>query len=408
MLAQSPLTFLTVAASVLLAACGPNVLTVGSGSGSSSATGSSAGSGAGTSTTTGSSAGSGAGTSTTTGNGAGSGAGGSSTTGSDGWVDRTHGTDAAMQLWTAVASDASGDRLVATSTLVIPPGSYISGAWVSTDAGLTWAVEGNGPVGLSTVASNASGTVLVAAEGDDVSGGYIWRSSGGSAPFTTTASPSAFNGWGSVASDASGNHLVAAAAFGDVWTSTDLGMTWADQTPSGPAHGQNWVSMASSTNGTKLVAVAGGGNDVAGPGSTGDIWTSADGGATWTDQTPSGPAHDLYWASVASDATGNNLIAVGAGIWTSVDAGSTWTHRAAPVTGNWGSVASDASGMRVVATSGQFSAAGDIWTSVDGGVTWTNETVGTAAAGQAWAGVASDSTGTHLVGVVRGGDIWTR
>ena len=44
---------------------------------------------------------------------------------------------------------------------------------------------------------------------------------------------------------------------------------------------------------------------------------------TWTDQTPSGPAHDQYWMSVASDSTGANLVAVedaegGAGgdIWT--------------------------------------------------------------------------------------------
>jgi hypothetical protein len=46
--------------------------------------------------------------------------------------------------------------------------------------------------------------------------------------------------------------------------------------------------------------------------------------------------------------------------------------------------------------------------SVDSGATWINETDGTSAANQAWSGVASDSTGSHLVAVVNSGDIWTR
>ena len=42
----------------------------------------------------------------------------------------------------------------------------------------------------------------------------------------------------------------------------------------------------------------------------GDIITSNDGGATWTDRTASGPAHNAIWWAITSDATGMNLAAV--------------------------------------------------------------------------------------------------
>jgi hypothetical protein len=330
------------------------------------------------------------------------------TTPSGAWVDRTQGTGGSGQLWTAVASDGSGAHLVATSTLVIPPGRYVDGAWTSTDASQTWAVSSLETVGLSSVASNATGTVLVAVEGLADEGGSVWTSTDSGATWSNATSPTNRDSWGGVASDSSGTHLVAAAAFGDIWTSADSGATWTDQTPSGPAHGLNWVSVASDSTGANLVAAAGGGIVAAGPGATGDVWTSSDSGATWTDQTSSGPAHDVYWASVASDSTGKNLVAVGSGIWTSADAGVTWTQQTSPSsTGNWISVASDTTGTHLIAASGQIGGTGDLWTSVDSGVTWTNETAGTSAAEQAWSGVASDATGAHLVAVVRGGDIWT-
>ena len=94
---------------------------------------------------------------------------------------------------------------------------------------------------------------------------------------------------------------------------------------------------------------------------SGDVWTSTDGGATWTDQTASSPAHHQAWRSVASDASGTNLVAVTAGlgvfgpgaIWTSTNAGVTWTNRTAAQAGmgrqSWSSVASDATGKNLVA-----------------------------------------------------------
>jgi hypothetical protein len=81
----------------------------------------------------------------------------------------------------------------------------------------------------------------------------------------------------------------------------------------GPAQAsQDWSGAASDSTGTNLAAVA----------FEGDIWTSTNGGATWTDRTTatgSNPnANNQFWASIASDSTGANLVALATynGIWT--------------------------------------------------------------------------------------------
>jgi photosystem II stability/assembly factor-like uncharacterized protein len=81
---------------------------------------------------------------------------------------------------------------------------------------------------------------------------------------------------------------------GYIYTSTDSGVTWTQQTGSGS---RNWSNVASSADGNKLVGVVAFG---------GYIYTSADSGATWTQQTSAG-SND--WYSVASSTDGNKLIA---------------------------------------------------------------------------------------------------
>jgi hypothetical protein len=108
----------------------------------------------------------------------------------------------------------------------------------------------------------------------------------------------------------------------------------------------------------------------------GDIWTSRDSGATWTNQTKGTAASGDQFSAVASDATGTNLVAAGAS---------------------------------------------GIWRSADAGVTWTNETIATTAYGQDWISLAVDASGSHFVAISNGGpgspgvnglccsgSIWTR
>jgi hypothetical protein len=105
--------------------------------------------------------------------------------------------------------------------------------------------------------------------------------------------------WQSIASSVDGTRL-AAAASGEIYTSSDAGATWTDQKAAGR---REWKSIASSADGTCLAAAA-----------FGDIYTSSDAGATWTDQKAAG---SRYWQSIASSADGSRLAAVDKGdIWT--------------------------------------------------------------------------------------------
>merc|ERR1712159_146860 len=71
---------------------------------------------------------------------------------------------------------------------------------------------------------------------------------------------------------------------------------------------QKWRSITSSSDGTKLAAVVSDTN--------GNIWTSTDSGATWTENTSTGSAKD--WWSITSSSDGTKLAAV-------VDNGNIWT-----------------------------------------------------------------------------------
>jgi hypothetical protein len=269
-------------------------------------------------------------------------------------------TGGALAAPIAVASDASGMKLVIVG----------AGIWTSTDGGLTWLERApSGPAHIqswSSVASDATGTNLVAV----------------------------VNGIADLGADPAEHD-------GDVWTSIDGGATWINQTAASPAHGQAWWGVASDASGTKLVAVTRGGG-VFGPGA---IWTSTDAGVTWTNRTANETSTSPQsWNAVASDATGTKLVAVTTnwGISTSIDGGATWTwtDRTPPDQSLfWYSVASDATGNKIVTATDH----GDIWTSVDGGVTWRAAGLGP----QTWIAVASDSTGTNLAAIAGFADIWT-
>ena len=127
-------------------------------------------------------------------------------------------------------------------------------------------------------------------------------------------------GWVSVASSADGSKLVAVVSAGQIYTSTDSGVTW---TPRDSNRG--WHAVASSWDGVNLVAVASGGT-------TGKIYASTDSGLSWT------PRESLRsWMTVASSWDGRNLAAgvYGGQIYTSIPAAisSTTAGIAGSITG---------------------------------------------------------------------------
>jgi len=148
-----------------------------------------------------------------------------------------------------------------------------------------------------------------------------------------TPAPTRF--WTSVASSADGLKL-AATGFGGLYTSPDGGMTWTSNTI--PGFGP--LAVACSGDGSKLIAAQ----------HYGSIFTSEDSGATWR----SNNAPVDSWTGVACSSDGRKLVAVaGAGnglgpIYLSTNSGATWTASGVPMR-PWGCVASSADGSRLAA-----------------------------------------------------------
>ena len=191
--------------------------------------------------------------------------------------------------------------------------------------------------------------------------------------------------WFSIATSADGSKLATAAYGGNVWTYQGPAPSWKAQAA---APAESWSSIASSSDGSKLVASVSGGG----------IYTSANAGVTWTQTS----AVIENWYSVASSANGTKLSAAvyGGGIYTSTDSGATWTEQTSAGNRYWRSIASSADGTKLVA--GRIM--GHIFTSSDSGSNWT-EQLGSPY--KDWYSVASSSDGTKLAAVDNGTYVYT-
>jgi hypothetical protein len=184
--------------------------------------------------------------------------------------------------------------------------------------------------------------------------------------------------WGSIASSADGNRLVATVDGGQIYTSADAGITWTARDAT-----RRWYGVASSADGSRLASVIMGGQ----------IYTSSDFGVNWSAHAASAP-----WTSIASSADGLKLVAVNnlLQLHTSTDGGQNWTQQS--VTGDWAAVASSADGMKLVAAAWN----GQLFTSIDAGVTWS-----ASESARTWRSVASSADGVKLVAAVQNGQIYT-
>jgi hypothetical protein len=262
---------------------------------------------------------------------------------------------------------------------------------------------------------------LAAVDAFNTSGtGDIWTSTDSGATWTndTTGTSASGKVWLRITSSAGGTKLAAIVQNGDIWTSTDSGATWTNESTTTSATGLDWGGITSSSDGTKLAAVE---TDFSG---TGDIWTSTDSGQHWLNRTTGTSATGLDWGGITSSSDGTKLAAYDhqhntGDIWTSTDSGATWTDQTASRNGVsdplWDSVVSSSDGAKLAVAEINDNGAtttGDILTSSDGGVTWTNQTVGTIAGGNFFYRMAGSSDLTKLAvdespfsgGI---GDIWT-
>lgn len=196
-----------------------------------------------------------------------------------------------------------------------------------------------------------------------------------------------------VASDAVGGHLFAVKTL-RLFTSFNGGVSWTERRPAGDVD-LDWWALASDADGSHLVAGVNGGR----------LYTSVDSGATWTERRPAGDT-DLFWWTVASDADGSHLIAAADydRIYTSADAGATWVERqpAGDVDAYWWMVVSDADGTNLIVMMNP----GRLYTSADSGATWTERQPAGDADNNWWC-AASDSNGSNLIAGINPGRLYT-
>jgi hypothetical protein len=158
------------------------------------------------------------------------------------WTDENLGAGN----WYASAMSESGQYMIA--------GAYGEDIYESNNYGVTWQLEpSSGAQGWSWMASSSSGQHMVATS----YGGDAYTSSDYGVTWTDQTATSSFQP-SFITSSASGQYLATGSSTSpyNAYTSSDYGVTWTDQTD-GP---QNVASLAYSANGQHLVAAAYGGD----------------------------------------------------------------------------------------------------------------------------------------------------
>ena len=202
------------------------------------------------------------------------------------WTKSTSNTSVG-EYWYGIASSSTGQYLAAVGTNT----NY--SIYTSNDYGVNWTpIYIVGAIFIS-IASDGTGQYLVAGGYN----GYIATSSDYGANWTTRTGAGS-NYW-NVASDITGKYLYAAAGFnqntltsGLIWKSSDYGVNWIISNNIS----LNWTGITSSSSGQYLAAVTG----------VGEIYTSSNYGASWSE---SNPNPSKGWNSIASSSSGQYLAA---------------------------------------------------------------------------------------------------
>ena len=239
-----------------------------------------------------------------------------------------------------------------------------------------WTLKSAPATYLSSVASSADGSKLVAAGGNvglflSTNSGSTWTNSFG-------------GDWTRVASSADGAKLVAV-TMGDVVTSTDSGATWQHDYPVEPE--RVWSAVASSADGTKLVVAAYNG---------GPLYASANSGTSWV-QLTNYPVANQWILAIASSADGRTLATASkklvpfgqGGVYISTNSGQTWVQVTNLPNDDWDAIALSADGTKMVAAPQNDS----IYISTNTGATWSP----TETPSELWESVAMSADGTKVI-----------
>jgi len=200
---------------------------------------------------------------------------------------------------------------------------------------------------------------------------------------TSAATVVAHHNWRAIATSLDGEHLVAAASKGDIYTSKDGGSTWIDQVTAGA---RDWYSVAVSLNGMSIYALEHETINFYGPAKD-DLYFSSDGGNTWDHHTFSGVQH------FAMSPEGDRLIIVDAlgNTNSSQDGGHIWSQLSLPtILAIGGVLLSTYIGDHMLAIDSE----GCFYSSVDG-TTWA-QVNSPNSSGDWWRTIAVNSDGNHI------------
>ena len=293
---------------------------------------------------------------------------------SDPWTERLAGfPNPPERRWKGIASNDSGDQLIACEqgSLGAVAESNSNSLYTSADSGVTWQ--------------------------------DVWQPRNAEATFSwAVAGDSTTQTWKQVASATSTTILWAAPGIGNLWSSTDAGVTWTEvtataTTPPLPAN-QDWRCISVNAAGTTIAAAAYGGN----------IWTSTDSGVNWVEATGgTPPPANQNWNCIAlSGAFLCATIELGA-LWKSNAGYVSWADQSvsagAPASADWRAISGDQNGFGAVAVAYN----GEIWSS-NAGVTSWSVYGGTPAGIQNWTGVAirGQSLPSTVIACVEAGNLW--
>lgn len=195
----------------------------------------------------------------------------------------------------------------------------------STDGGATWTDNGLGPVG-TCVAAGPPGTVYIGADS------MLYKSSDAGASWNSQL----FQGGGQLTSFVTVDQRAASTVYvgstflfnaghvvisGDLWKSTDGGVTWAGIFHVGAGSGPVWTPLGSS------LAIDPSNSNVLYLSQAGTNYKSLDGGSSWTQLPPLPGSAAQSWISawvVDPSSPGTMYVGTSSGIFKSTDGGSSF------------------------------------------------------------------------------------
>jgi hypothetical protein len=152
-------------------------------------------------------------------------------------------TAAGARDWTSVAISADGTRMLA--------GVNTGDVYKSLNSGATWGPNGITPRIFTSVSMSSNGTKMFAAlQTTNFAPDYIYYSvnSGSNWSFFSNLG---VKSWNSIDVSSDGSVIVAGVTNGNIYLSTDSGITWTAQTDQ-----RSWQEVAVSSDGSKIAAIA--------------------------------------------------------------------------------------------------------------------------------------------------------